>query len=452
MIVPIFEIEAATDDPTVSAGSGRRCVTPDDERRRARRLDVDPGAVGLPAQRQRGDADDRPVDRRVDVRARSGSHVERRRARAFLAAEHVVRQPALAAAEELPGDSRQETLVRLPPDRLERERAVPDRVVADRGHPVLSDRKLQPQRAAQRHDLRARLARRQEPVGGSRAGLGRRGRAGSEGGEHERDEQRDGNRDQTGDAPGSSSRCCSSLRRAARLPGGTGRRHARHRNRCLLVMQKGSSCTTLQERQPGRRRRFLPELGRLERERAVLERGPVPGRRPESQNTGGTMAPMPAGAPTIQIPRWIQLVGVPIARADRAPDRREGLSRGLPLPRRRADRAAARSAGARPGEALDSARVVYCDRLPQLCRRAGRRRVRHRLDRRRPDGIGCQSDRRLPYDRERTALRRPDSSRTSTAYSTGSTRITWSESTSRSRARTSPTASRARTSRSTRRR
>ena len=89
--------------------------------------------------------------------------------------------------------------------------------------------------------------------------------------------------------------------------------------------------------------------------------------------------------------------------ADRAPDRREGLSRGLPLPRRRADRAPARSACARAGEALDSARVVYRNRLPQLCRRAGRRRVRRGLDRRRPDGIGCQSSRRLPYDRERTA-------------------------------------------------
>ena len=78
-------------------------------------------------------------------------------------------------------------------------------------------------------------------------------------------------------------------------------------------MQKGSSCTTLQERQPGRRRRFLPDVGRLERESTVLERGPVPIRWPESQNTGGTMTPMPAGAPTIQIPRWIQLIGVPIA-------------------------------------------------------------------------------------------------------------------------------------------
>ena len=27
MTVPIFEIDAATDEPTVSAGSGRRCVT-----------------------------------------------------------------------------------------------------------------------------------------------------------------------------------------------------------------------------------------------------------------------------------------------------------------------------------------------------------------------------------------------------------------------------------------
>ena len=27
MIVPIFEIDDATDEPTVSAGSGRRCVT-----------------------------------------------------------------------------------------------------------------------------------------------------------------------------------------------------------------------------------------------------------------------------------------------------------------------------------------------------------------------------------------------------------------------------------------
>ena len=169
----------------------------------------------------------------------------------FLAAEHVVGQPALAAAEQLAGDPREEPLVRLPPDRLERERPAPDRVVADRRDPVLGDRKLEPERPAQGDDLRARLTRRQEPVGRCGARLGGRGRAGSEGGEHERDEERDRNRDQTGDAPGSSPRRCSSLRRAARPPGGTGRRHARHRNRCLLVLQKGTGCTTLQQREPG---------------------------------------------------------------------------------------------------------------------------------------------------------------------------------------------------------
>ena len=131
--------------------------------------------------------------------------------------------------------------------------------------------------------------------------------------------------------------------------------------------------------------------------------GPVPGRGPERQDLGATIALMSDGAPTIQIPRWIQLVGLPIAGADRAPDRREGLSRGLPVPGRRIDRAPARPAGARPGTAEDPARLLDCDRLPQLCRRAGRRRARPRRHRDRPVTVGCQSDRRLRYDRERTA-------------------------------------------------
>ena len=38
----------------------------------------------------------------------------------------------------------------------------------------------------------------------------------------------------------------------------------------------------------------------------------MPGGGPERQNRGGTIGSMPAGAPSIQIPRWIQLVGVPI--------------------------------------------------------------------------------------------------------------------------------------------
>ena len=102
---------------------------------------------------------------------------------------------------------------------------------------------------------------------------------------------------------------------------------------------------------------------------------------------------MSGGAPTIQIPRWIQLVGLPDSGADRAPDRREGLSRGLPVPRRGADRAPARPAGALPGTAPDPARLLHRDRLPQLRGRAGRCRDRRECDRHRPDAVGCQSDR-----------------------------------------------------------
>ena len=79
----------------------------------------------LPSQHQRRDPDDRPVDRRVDVRARRRADVERRRARALVAAELVVGQAVPAAAEELPGDAREQALVRLAADRVEREAPSP---------------------------------------------------------------------------------------------------------------------------------------------------------------------------------------------------------------------------------------------------------------------------------------------------------------------------------------
>ena len=138
-------------------------------------------------------------------------------------------------------------------------------------------------------------------------------------------------------------------------------------------------------------------------EGAVLERGPVPVRGPERQNAWRYDGPH-AGRGADDPDPPLDPAGRPAdPRADRAPGRREGLSRGLPVPGRRTDRAPARSAGARHGKAPNSARVVDCDRLPQLCRRVGRRLHRHRRDRRRPDAVGSEPGRRLPYERERTA-------------------------------------------------
>ena len=67
--------------------------------------------------------------------------------------------------------------------------------------------------------------------------------------------------------------------------------------------------------QPGPSRRLGPEVTWIERERAVLEERPLPRRRPrrpEPDDAGATMAAMPGGATKIEIPRWIQLVGLPL--------------------------------------------------------------------------------------------------------------------------------------------
>src|SRR5207253_1232491 len=50
----------------------------------------------------------------------------------------------------------------------------------------------------------------------------------------------------------------------------------------------------------------------VQRERTVFEGRPVPGRRSEPDDAGATMAAMPGGVTRIEIPRWIQLVGLPI--------------------------------------------------------------------------------------------------------------------------------------------
>jgi predicted PurR-regulated permease PerM len=50
----------------------------------------------------------------------------------------------------------------------------------------------------------------------------------------------------------------------------------------------------------------------VEREGPVLDEIPLPGRGPEPDDTRGTINAMASGPPKIAIPRWIQLVGLPL--------------------------------------------------------------------------------------------------------------------------------------------
>jgi predicted PurR-regulated permease PerM len=50
----------------------------------------------------------------------------------------------------------------------------------------------------------------------------------------------------------------------------------------------------------------------IEREVPIFREIPVPGRGSEDEDLGSTILTMPAGAPKIEIPRWIQLVGLPL--------------------------------------------------------------------------------------------------------------------------------------------
>src|SRR5919109_107533 len=97
----------------------------DDERRLARRLDVDLAPEAPAADHVVRDADDDSVDRRVDVGARSGAEIEDG-VRGALAPELVPGQPGLFATCDPPDESREEPFVRLLADRLEREGAGAD--------------------------------------------------------------------------------------------------------------------------------------------------------------------------------------------------------------------------------------------------------------------------------------------------------------------------------------
>src|SRR5207253_8840889 len=57
---------------------------------------------------------------------------------------------------------------------------------------------------------------------------------------------------------------------------------------------------------------FLPRLVTVEREGAVRLEGPVPAGARKAFEVGGTITAMASAAAKIQIPRWIQLVGLPL--------------------------------------------------------------------------------------------------------------------------------------------
>src|SRR6266542_6425285 len=271
----------------------------DHDRGVAARLHVDARAVVIAVEDVRGHADDRPVHRRVDVGAGHSPHVEGARSRPAAAAERVVAHAAGAAAEEAPSDAADEALVRLSADGVERERAVVGGVVADRGDAALGDRQLKAERALERNHLRPRRSRGQEPC--SRRGRRRSDRVGAARPEscQEQGDERD-RREQHKPRQSPLSACSGYFRPPPlhkRVPGGAW--HARHGNRGCLGVQFEN--------------RF--DLVRAEGERAVDGEIPVPGRGSKRYDPGGTMPRMAgsaAGAARIQIPRWIQRVGLPM--------------------------------------------------------------------------------------------------------------------------------------------
>ena len=185
-------------------------------------------------------------------------------------------------------DALQEPFVRLRADRRERERAFAAALEPDRRHARLADRQLEVEHAQAGDDLGQRRAGRQE-AGGARRGSGRRGgRAGAaEGGQEERHDAHHEHGDQDGEAAATPL----AVEVAASCPAGTpvGRRR-RHRGH-------GSA-------------RFRG----FQREGAVHRERPVPVRRAKCDHPGGSIGSVSTDGrtPRIEVPRWIQLVGLPI--------------------------------------------------------------------------------------------------------------------------------------------
>src|SRR5207249_10548444 len=114
----------------------------DDDRRRARRLDVETYPIRAAVEDVGHEPDDRAVDGRVDVRAGGGADVDSAGFGSLAAAQLVPDRSTAAAAEQPVAEPREQTLVALPSNRNERESSVAGAVEADRGHPAGLDRKL----------------------------------------------------------------------------------------------------------------------------------------------------------------------------------------------------------------------------------------------------------------------------------------------------------------------
>ena len=247
------------------------------------RLDVDRDAVRLAVEDVVADRDDGAVDRRVDVRAAAAPTSSAPVAGPCAAAELVVARPAARRRRRAGGRSREDALVRLAADRLERQRVPVGAVVAERRHRALRDRELDAQRALLATIIAAAAGRSGWPAAALRQRRLERRRRRAEGGdERGRRRSRAPTRPSDGHAPAAPREPAPSAVRTPRAPRGW-RGEADHRRRTVATV--------------ARRVSNEPALGAG----APAERRPAV-RWPRDA---------PGGA-KILIPRWIQLVGLPL--------------------------------------------------------------------------------------------------------------------------------------------
>ncbi len=188
------------------------------------------------------------------------------------------------------------------------EPAVGGGEVADRREAALAERQLEREAADPRDRLQLGRAGRQQPRRARRCGDARsRMVAAAEGGNGEGPDRDDRDRDDNGEPPPADLVTMRSAEQRALGPWGGIRR----------TVPEPVGAINRRADSPTSAGRFVPEHCRVEREPPVFGQRPVPGRRAARSpaGRGGTIGPVsaPAGPPPrIQIPRWIQLVGLPL--------------------------------------------------------------------------------------------------------------------------------------------